>query len=233
MTAVSLGEIDVAVLGGGPAGARCAELLAQAGRSVRLYEPRDPVRAKPCGGLLNRRAQDLLGELGGLPDGVRVGATMPGLEFPMLEYHDLDNRIRARYRPHYRNIDRGAFNDWLLDRAAAAGVEFGCEMRAAELDWRDDGVHVRFGTDWLRAQWVIDATGAAALTRRRLDGPPVRRLHALQGAATIEPAVDAMWAVYHTPYTPFFSWVIPKGDGVHLLGSALTRAGLQQAKGRG
>ncbi|GEM_PF-1363230 len=230
---MSLGEIDVAVLGGGPAGARCAELLAQAGRSVRLYEARDPARAKPCGGLLNRRAQDLLAELGGLPGSVRVGAEMPGLEFPLLEYHDLDNRIRARYRPHYRNIDRSAFDAWLIERAAAAGAEVGCGMRAAELDWRDDGVYVRFSADWLRAQWVIDATGAAALTRRRLQGPAVSRLHALQGAAVIDPPVEAMWAIYQTAYTPFFSWVIPKGEGVHLLGTALTRAGLRQARGRG
>ena len=217
---------DVAVIGAGPAGARCARLLAGAGRKVCIFEARSPDRAKLCGGLLNRRAQRFVQELGGLPGEVRVGALTPALEFPALEYHDLDNRIRARYAPGYRNINRGAFDRWLLEQAVNAGAEVVHPVRVTGIETTADRVRLSAGADRVDARCVIDASGGLAFSRRLMSGPGMRRLHAIQGLVELDSPPDAMWGIYLTGYTPFFSWIIPKGGGRFLLGTALTREGI-------
>lgn len=228
---------DAVVIGAGPAGSRAAELLAGEARRVLVIERRsEQARPKLCGGLLNRRSQELLAKLGELPPAVRCYSYTPGLDFPELEYHDIDNRIRARYDPGYRNISRPALDAWLASRAAQAGAQFRRGQRVGELVQSPQGVTVRVGDDLLQADWVIDASGAASFSRRPLGGPPVTKFHALQGEGLLDPPPPALWAVFHTDYTPFYSWLIPKGDGRCLLGTALSPAGLKwrrEAAGEG
>lgn len=222
---------DVIVIGAGPAGARCAELLATEDKRVLVIDRRgDRAWPKLCGGLLNRRSQELLAKLGELPPPVRCYAQTPGLDFPPLEYHDVDNRIRACYDPGYRNISRPAFDAWLAGRAAEAGAQFRLGGRVSELVQAPQNVTLKVGGDLLIADWVIDASGAASFSRRPLDGPGVSRLHALQGEVTLEPPPGALWAVFHTAYTPFYSWLIPKGEERCLIGTALTSTGLKRQR---
>jgi choline dehydrogenase-like flavoprotein len=62
-----LPDVQVAVVGGGPAGARAAELLARAGAEVLLLESGGPDVENLCSGLLNREGQMALGlNTGGL-----------------------------------------------------------------------------------------------------------------------------------------------------------------------
>jgi flavin-dependent dehydrogenase len=221
---------SVIVIGAGPAGSYCAELLASEGRRVLVIDRRSDERTKLCGGLLNRRAQQQLSRLGEMPESVRRFSDRPGLEFLPLEYQDIDNRIRARYDPGYRNISRPALDAWLSGRAAAAGAQFRLQASVGELAQAPQNVTLTVGDDVLTADWVIDASGSAGFSRRRLGGPGVNKLHALQGAVELEPEPDAMWAVYKTAYTPFFSWLVPKGGGNCLLGTALTHGGLMKQR---
>ena len=48
---------DVAVVGAGPAGANCAQRLAEAGLEVALLDQKVPPRYKTCGGALVLRAR--------------------------------------------------------------------------------------------------------------------------------------------------------------------------------
>jgi flavin-dependent dehydrogenase len=71
---------DVAIVGGGPAGAHLALRQVAAGRSVVLLERRVFPRAKPCGEFLGPQCQPLLEELGLLDEVRRAGArTIGGL----------------------------------------------------------------------------------------------------------------------------------------------------------
>jgi flavin-dependent dehydrogenase len=215
---------DVLVIGGGPAGARSAELLANAGRRVAICEAGDMTRPKLCGGLLNRRAQAIASGLGGLPADVCINSDYPSLAFPALEYHDLDNRVRARYSPGYRSIDRLAFDRWLVARAKQAGTQVFYQTRAQSITVTKDLIHLETSAGPLTASWLIDASGAASFSRKRLGGPTQLKLHAVQGEVELDPASDAMWAIYRSSYTPLFSWIIPRGGGRFLLGTALKPA---------
>lgn len=215
---------DVVVIGAGPAGARSAELLARAGRRVAICEASAITRPKLCGGLLNRRAQTIANNLGGLPADVCINTDSPALAFPALEYHDLDNRIRAHSRPGYQCIDRLAFDKWLVTRAKDAGAQVFPKTRVRSITVSNDNVQSETSTGTLAASWLIDASGAASFTRRRMGGPKQMKLHAVQGEVKLDPAPDAMWAVYSSSYTPLFGWIIPRGGGRFFLGTALKLA---------
>ena len=178
-------------------------------------------RPKLCGGLLNRRTQAIAKSLGGLPADVCINSDSPALAFPALEFHDLDNHIRARYNPGYRSIDRLAFDQWLVARAKDAGVQVFYQTRTRSMMITEDSIHVETSTRPLAASWLIDASGAASFTRKRLAGPKQMKLHAVQGEVELSPAPNAMWAIYRSSYTPLFGWIIPRGSGRFLLGTAL------------
>ena len=112
---------DVAIVGGGPAGALAGILLARAGARVRLFERSTFPRSKLCGDTLNPGAVAILGRhldttpllARSLPiDGMLL--TGPG-----------GVRVRGRYRHALagRAITRRVFDAWLLGEARAAGVE--------------------------------------------------------------------------------------------------------------
>jgi menaquinone-9 beta-reductase len=211
---------DVLVIGGGPAGSTCARLLAAAGRDVLVLDARQVGGRKLCGGLLNRRAQLLLEDQGlSLPPAACVEPAQP-----LLEYHDLDNRLRACYTPGYRNIDRGAFDAWLLELARQAGARVISAARVQSVEQpvaADEAYLAQSTAGSVQARWVVDASGASACGRRQLGLPMLRRLDCLQGALRLDPPLANCWAVYQTARTPFFGWLIPKAGGVCYAGAGL------------
>ncbi len=227
-------DCQVLVLGGGPAGARAAALLAQAGVDVLLLEAEGPDVDNLCSGLLNREGQAALGCE--LPGHVRRRPFEPRLEF-----HDRDNHLRRRYDPGYWNMDRPVFDAWLRECAAEAGSRIEYHRRARKVSRGPDGIVVQVGSDTLRPRVLIDATGWRALSRKLLlsgrageEGAPARDgsataadqpersapvVHAFQGTVSCDLAEDAMWAVFESDVTPYYGWLVPKGEGRFLLGA--------------
>jgi flavin-dependent dehydrogenase len=214
-------EQPVIIVGAGVAGKFAARLLAEAGQPVVVLEAGPEGREKPCGGMLNPRAQEFLSMYGGVPDEIRLPEAGPGLEFPQLEYHDPVNNIRARTTPGYRNISRRAFDDWLLETARRAGAEFRFGVRVTHASQSAEFASVEWEDGQLTGSYLLDATGSAALYHRLRTGRALNRLFCLQGRVRLDPPPHAMWAVYMREYTPLFGWIIPKGGDEFLLGAAM------------
>ncbi len=103
---------DVAVVGAGPAGAIFARELAHANPELKivLIDGQGETNRKPCGGLLAPDAQKAL---------ARFSLTLPKkiLADPQIftvETIDLEKRYTRYYQRHYLNMDRYAFDSWLL-----------------------------------------------------------------------------------------------------------------------
>jgi flavin-dependent dehydrogenase len=135
---------EVVVVGGGPAGAMAALLLARAGIRVRVFERARFPRHKLCGDTLNPGALRVLERHVDLE---WLRATADPLE-GMLLTGPGGARIEGRYGHGAvgRAVTRAAFDDWLVRRAEAAGaaVEEGVAVQdVTVIDGVVNGVVVR------------------------------------------------------------------------------------------
>jgi 2-polyprenyl-6-methoxyphenol hydroxylase-like FAD-dependent oxidoreductase len=163
--------VDVAIAGGGPAGAALAILLGRAGLRVEIYEARRFPREKPCGE-------------GILPAGVAVLERMGlrqavgGRPLRAVRYHGFGLVAES---PFGRGAVALAQRRWRLDQAlldaarATPGVQVfeQAEVQGVE---RAGGraLGLRVGGEVRRAALVVGADGLASGVRRalELDGPP-------------------------------------------------------------
>lgn len=169
-------DAEVLMVGGGPAGAATAALLARRGRDVLLLEKADHPREKPCGEYYGPGVVDALARLGALDavlateherlGGMRIRAERRGF---LLSYPDGDGRRGAL------GVRRSLLDRALLDHARASGVRVAERARVSEAELEEDrvvGVRLRGaggGTgEVLRSRFVVAADGRRSAVARSL-----------------------------------------------------------------
>ena len=165
-------EHDVAVVGGGPAGATCAALCAQAGLKTLLLERASFPREKVCGDCLNPGVWPVLERL----DVAERVLALPHSRLAGAEFIGLDGR-RAQFSfPHGERgeiaVKRSLFDQLLLDRARELGADV-CEasaLTAIEPGWVLHVSERRFA-----ARFVVAADGRNSTVARLLGLLPVPR----------------------------------------------------------
>lgn len=173
---------DVIVMGGGPAGATAAIILARAGRSVLVLEKERFPRFH-VGESLLPAIMPLFEHLGVLDDLSRLPQMEKrGAAFAMGDAEQL-TRIRFAQSltpatPATFNIERALLDDALLDAARRAGAEVRPSTGVQRIVQLTEGdVCIEAGGQTLRSRYVIDATGQSTVlgrhfrTRRVHDGP--------------------------------------------------------------
>lgn len=160
--------MDVAIVGGGPAGAWTARMLAQRGARVHLFDPSHP-REKPCGGGVTGRALELVA--GAIDIAALAGVAVTDARFGSDLGHD---HVRVDLPAHGVSplsalvvVSRAAFDRAIVDAAIRDGVTY---VPARVRDVRVDaaGAHLQIGDAWTRADVLVGADGANSLVRRRL-----------------------------------------------------------------
>lgn len=236
---------DVVVIGGGPAGATAAHEAAQRGLSVLLLDRAG--RTKPCGGAIPPR---LMRDFG-IPESLLVArATCARMISPS------DVRVDIPIEGGYVGlVDRDTFDEWLRQRAVAAGAERRTG-RFERLQRDDDGVRrvvyaVRpeggrgLGDETLasvRTRCVIGADGARSEVARQVvpgaeKGKFVFAYHEIiqapaQSTRDYEPSRCDVY--YRGSLSPdFYGWVFPHGGTASIgTGSADKGFSLRASVGR-
>ena len=220
-------EVDVAIVGGGPAGAATAHFLASRGHSVLVCERKTFPREKTCGDGLTPRAIEMLEQMG-LGDelegwervrGLRAhaaGRTLE-LEFPRLERFRDFGLVKPR-----KDLDR-----LVLANAERAGAKvlYGTEVKSPVFDRH--GVCTGFVAardsleEEVSAAWTVCAEGAATRLGRALGrtrdpsypmGLAIRQYFSspMEHSGWFEAYLEVRTG---DGFLPGYGWVFPVGDG--------------------
>ncbi|MGA8276294.1 MAG: NAD(P)/FAD-dependent oxidoreductase [Thermoplasmata archaeon] len=219
-------EIDVLVVGAGPAGSTAAHRLASRGHHVVVIEEHPRVGYPvQCAGLVSHRALDLAGTPSVVRTAVR-GATVFGPSLGSIHFQAPEPRAFV--------IDRGGLDVALADRAARAGAEYRTSTRFDARVRTDSGrTVVRLqGPDRtpseVATRLVIGADGVTSSVARAFRlRRPVEILPAFEAEIPRSPGDPDTVEVYlgRTISPGLFGWWIPDGAGGARVGVAVDADG--------
>ncbi|GIW08933.1 MAG: geranylgeranyl reductase [Dehalococcoidia bacterium] len=205
-------SVDVAVVGGGPAGAVLARGTAAAGLKTVIFERDRLPRYKTCGGGVQHRVAKLVGC--DLTPVIRT--SVDRMVFTYRLEHPIE---RVSPQPVVHMVMRDAFDAYLVEQAARAGAEVRDRTRVDRVDCRDDGVDLVTASGVVRAAVVVGADGANSRVARDLG---------LSGGVDLDLALEAeivtpdrlreRWATTALldlgSLPSGYGWLFPKGDGL-------------------
>lgn len=225
---------DCIVIGGGPAGATCATLLAGHGRRVLVLE-KDRFPRHHIGESLMPHTYWTFKRLGMLE---KLGASA----FPRKESVQFVSASGRDSEPYFFTdrdpgdwsttwqVRRDTFDRMMLDNARAHGAEVREGVRAQRVVFEGEravGVVARddAGTHDLRASVIVDATGVGALLSKQLgirgSDPKLRNAafySYYRGAFRDEGRNAGATLIVHTPERNGWFWFIPLPDDVTSVG---------------
>jgi len=227
---------DVLVVGAGPAGSACAQLLARAGVHTVLVDAQAFPRDKVCGDGLIPDAHAALQRLG-VHDDVMAQAQRVrhvGCVGPRGGRVDVPGRLAV--------LPRRQLDDIICRAALRAGAHFHAPVRfEAPLLEHDRVVGARLkagdAIHELRARQVVLATGAvpqaliaAGVCERRTPSGIALRGYVHHAAMT--PRITELEVVWHKRLRKGYGWIFPCRDGVFNIGVGLAHSHSAQADGR-
>jgi len=225
---------DAVVVGGGPAGATAAADLARGGRSVLLLDRAG--RIKPCGGAI----PPICVREFGIPDSLIV-ARATGARIVAPSAKEADMPIDGD--GYVGMVDRETFDEWLRERAVAAGAvrRTGTFERISHDADGTAVVHVTGpdGAGEIRTRTVIGADGARSNVAKQCVKGWERVKYVFAYHEIIRAPDPAVFdrsrcdVFYQGALSPdFYAWIFPHGDTMSVgTGSARKGFGLRPAIG--
>jgi len=218
-------NLDVLVVGGGPAGATLALNCSQLGFKTLLVEKGTPTRHKPCGGVLPTVCIDVLDDLG-LKIPAEVMCSPPTIG---LFYVPPSGRSNGGSLRNYRvlNVNRDRFDEWLRTAAEISGARllYEAEFVGFEIDGHVKAL-LRVGGDAIElpARYLVGADGTFSAVKRQLYPnlgtdylPIVQERWSAAGDFG-----EYFYAFFKGDITPAYSYVIPKNESL-IVGTGVPR----------
>lgn len=204
-----MSDFHVAIVGGGPAGAWAAFLLARAGARIGIIDGSHP-REKPCGGGLSARALKLLEPL-------RPGAAPAGNEIAVSTFSDGEQGVDVPLEgpgpqtPPLIVSSRRTFDWSLLNAARDAGAELVAE-RVTAIERGRPGWTLKTSTKIVTADWLIGADGANSLVRRSVSLPFPRSALSIASGYYVRDRTSPRIDIAFTSEPAGYVWSFPRLD---------------------
>jgi geranylgeranyl reductase family protein len=215
-------NVEVLVVGAGPAGSALAYLLAQAGRDVLLIDKAAFPRDKTCGDGLTPRALGALKHLNLLEQITATGRRIDGLHFYAPNGRRVASPIPAfGDLPRYLVVlPRMRLDHLILQHALSGGARYREKVEATNV-LREGGRVVGItaqsasGPEEIRARYVVVATGAGVglLERAQLLERPPQFGRAVRGYYEgVGQLTDAIEFHMHAVPLPGYAWIFPTSE---------------------
>jgi flavin-dependent dehydrogenase len=204
---------DIAIIGAGPAGSTLARELATAREDMKilLIDGQNASLPKPCGGLLAPDAQKVLASF----DLTLPKQVLADPQIFAVETIDFCSRRVRYYQRHYLNMDRYAFDSWLVSLIPDR-VEI-CKCRCIEIEQNEDifSLTLRDGTK-VQTLAIVGADGASSMVRRKFFYEPTKKYIAIQQHFKGSPhsAVPYYSCIFDPETSDSCSWSIHKDDEI-------------------
>ena len=220
---------DVAVVGAGPAGAIFVKELAEARPDLKiaLIDGQSPDSAKPCGGLLAPDAQKILAKF----DLVLPKSILEDPQIFAVQTIDVEQKLVRYYQRHYLNMDRYAFDRWLISLAPTHVTLI--KGRCLDINSEGDVHYVTVKTAdekiQIKTKALIGADGAGSIVRRTFFTPMrVQYVAIQQWFENKGQKLPYYSCIFDSKTSDSCSWTIHKGNFV-IFGGAFDKQGCREA----
>ena len=212
---------DAVVVGAGPAGAASAKALCEAGRRVLLVERFRLPRYKSCSGILIKKSLGLVKQYFG--EEVPSAVCCAPVENRGMIFTDDKGRGQEG-----RNVWRGAFDGWLVAKAAESGAELLDGTAAIACEEENGAVWVTLQNRErckVRARYLLDCEGVTGALKRKLAPGPAQYITTFQtfneGRIALDP--HYFYAYLQPELSEYDAWFNVK-DGFLVLGVSVRDA---------
>jgi geranylgeranyl reductase family protein len=221
---MALHDVEVLVVGAGPAGAAAGLVARRRGLDVLVVDKAGFPRDKTCGDGLTTAALRLLEHLG--LDVRALPGYMPVRETVLV---GPDGRHVSLALPpdgdHAAVVPRVELDAALVGTARDSGVEVRDGTPVTAVDVTRDGVTVTLGDDTLRAGFVVAADGHYSFVRRCVRPPAPPELGTWHAFRQYFRGVDdpRLWVLFEADLLPGYAWVFPLPGGRANVGFGVLR----------
>ena len=220
---------DIAVVGAGPAGTVFVKELAQARPDLKilLIDGQSPDSAKPCGGLLAPDAQKLLARF----DLVLPKSVLEDPQIFAVETIDVKQNLVRYYQRHYLNMDRYAFDQWLLSLVPSHVSVCKGRCNGIEKEGELYRLLIRRGASeaTVRSKAIVGADGGGSAVRRTFFKPMrVQYVAIQQWFENRGQRLPYYSCIFDAETSESCSWTIHKGSYV-IFGGAFQKQGCREA----
>lgn len=220
---------DIAVVGAGPAGSIFAKEIAQLRPELKiiLIDAQSSDSAKPCGGLLAPDAQKLLARF----DLVLPKSILEDPQIFAVETIDINQCLVRYYQRHYLNMDRYAFDNWLLSLVPSQVIIQKGKCIGIEKEENAYRLCIKNNDDkfYVNTKIIVGADGGGSIVRRTFFAPmKVQYIAIQQWFENKGQRLPYYSCIFDEKTSDSCSWTIHKGNYV-IFGGAFKKDGCRSA----
>ncbi len=225
-------NIDILIIGAGPAGLACAKILAEQVRKVLGLERRQEIGPKVCAGGITQ-------------DGLLRQLPAELIERSFCEQHiftSLQQTVVQEPEPVIATVSRRALGQWMAERARLAGAEILTGVKVDSIEGLRVIAAGSSGNRTFTCSQLVGADGANSLVRRSLGIPAAHRGPGINFQVPARTCEQMEWHLDTRAFGCGYAWIFPHKDTVsvgayspqtEMSAGRLKRGLLRWAAGRG